>query len=71
MYQVFCILNAIKRLAFYGDTFATIDAAKDRIDSEFGVVFFETDPGHDAADVFAANMEIYAIERKGGFSHAQ
>lgn len=64
-------VNYKRQVLYEGDTFATIDAAKDRIDSEFGVVFFETDPGHDAADVFAANMEIYAIERKGGFSHAQ
>lgn len=65
MYQVHCIQNAEKKLAFYGDSFVTIERAKDRIESEFGIVFFEHDPdGHDAADVFAGNGEVYAIERK-------
>lgn len=65
MYNVFFVTQLVaKVVAFYGKTFETIEDAKNHIDSNFGIIHFEHDPdGHDAADVFAGNMEVYAIER--------
>ena len=67
MYLAYAFTGVVKKPAFDGQTFETIEDARKHIDSEIGIIYFAHDPeGHDAADCLAFNSQIYAIERKDG-----
>lgn len=64
MYQIFEIGgNARKSRVFASQSFNNLDEAECFLDNAVGVVQFEIDPDHDAADVFTARGQVFAVER--------
>jgi hypothetical protein len=63
MYAIWSLNRFAKTRRLSYGTFGTIAAAVAALEERPGIVSWEPDEAHDAADVFTASGEVLAIER--------